>query len=564
MKKLAASILALMIALAALAGTGAAESGAAEHTITGSDFPLFQNTYDTELVIPLKFVDGATDLPYIEVNDLLNMLILFFEEDYTVRQEGSCVTFLRENLYPMTIDFEKKMIRFTDYDLFVRKKDAATLLDMVSVNTTDESGKPFFLQKQNAYSFDRYGDEVTLPLGDYGIELYAQDGLFLVPLQTINDFILAPQGKSVYFNGQCVLISKLVTPEDDFYYSAPVSMRSEALAKYGYGELCLMMDCMFGTKELHEIDSFDRLLRQTGLDRYLKSTDPVEADLAVWHMITDYLDDNHTAWHSFSYMAGRIDQSVPRGASDRRYIENDRLFGETRAAFYPDGVPGYEEVGNTAYITFDDFVLGSQDTAYYYSVEDPANFDDSDTVGLIIKAHSMITREGSPVENVVLDLSKNQGGASDAAIFVMAWFLGEASVSVKNTFTGATSTSVYRADVNRDRIFDERDTLADRNLFCLISPVSFSCGNLVPCVFKESAKVTLLGRTSGGGSCGVMNVSTAWGTSFQISGKNRLSFLKNGSVYDIDRGADPDFVLLNPSQYYDRQSLTTYINSLVW
>ena len=176
----------------------------------------------------------------------------------------------------------------------------------------------------------------------------------------------------------------------------------------------------------------------------------------------------------------------------------------------------------------------------------------------------MITREGSPVENVVIDLSKNEGGVADAAVFVLAWFLGDASISIKNTFTGAMSTSVYRVDVNRDRVFDERDTVADRNLFCLISPVSFSCGNLVPCVFKESAKVTLLGRTSGGGSCSVMNVSTAWGTSFQISGKNRLSFLKNGSFYDIDRGADPDFVLLKPSQYYDRKSLTEYINSLIW
>lgn len=26
-----------------------------------------------------------------------------------------------------------------------------------------------------------------------------------------------------------------------------------------------------------------------------------------------------------------------------------------RAKFYPDGVPGYEEIGDTAYITFDSF-----------------------------------------------------------------------------------------------------------------------------------------------------------------------------------------------------------------
>ena len=82
----------------------------------------------------------------------------------------------------------------------------------------------------------------------------------------------------------------------------------------------------------------------------------------------------------------------------------------------------------------------------------------------------------------------------DAAVFVLGWFLGDAPFSVKNMTTGAMSTSVYRADVNLDREFDEKDTVADKNLFCLISPVSFSCGNLVPAALKSSQKVTLVGQ----------------------------------------------------------------------
>ncbi len=121
-----------------------------------------------------------------------------------------------------------------------------------------------------------------------------------------------------------------------------------------------------------------------------------------------------------------------------------------------------------------------------------------DTLGLIIQAHEQITRENSPIENVVLDLSNNTGGDVDAAVFVLGWLLGEAPFSVKDMSTGAMSTSVYRADVNLDRTFDEKDTVLDKNLYCLISPVSFSCGNLVPAALKSSQKVTLLGRTSGG------------------------------------------------------------------
>ncbi|WP_029318974.1 hypothetical protein [Butyrivibrio sp. AE3004] len=60
----------------------------------------------------------------------------------------------------------------------------------------------------------------------------------------------------------------------------------------------------------------------------------------------------------------------------------------------------------------------------------------------------------------------------------------------------------------------------------------------------------------------VQNVSTAWGSSMQISGTRRLSFLKNGSFYNIDRGVDPDYIISSPEKIYDREALTEYINSL--
>ena len=163
---------------------------------------------------------------------------------------------------------------------------------------------------------------------------------------------------------------------------------------------------------------------------------------------------------------------------------------------------------------------------------------------------------------MVLDLSCNTGGTVDAAVFVLCWFLGDAQISVKDMASGALSTAVYRADINMDGVFDEEDCIADRNLCCLISPVSFSCGNLVPAALKSSQNVTLLGRTSGGGSCAVQPLSTAYGTLFQISGRLRLSFLKNGSFYDIDQGVDPDYYIDDISHYYDRAALTDFINGL--
>ena len=132
-----------------------------------------------------------------------------------------------------------------------------------------------------------------------------------------------------------------------------------------------------------------------------------------------------------------------------------------------------------------------------------------------------------------------------------------------NTLSGALASGVYEIDLNLDGKFDDKDKgLTGKKLFCLTSSLSFSCGNLVPCVFKNSNDVTLIGRTSAGGSCVVLPLSTAYGSFFQISGPHRLAFSKNGSFYDIDQGAQPDIPLMFPESHYDRKALTETINGI--
>ena len=141
-----------------------------------------------------------------------------------------------------------------------------------------------------------------------------------------------------------------------------------------------------------------------------------------------------------------------------------------------------------------------------------------DTVALIIYAYQQITRDNSPIENVVVDLSNNGGGDADAAAYLIGAFLGDGSISMNNPTSGALVTENFKVDLNLDRKFDEMDSLSNYNLFCIESPVSFSCGNLVPCVFKNSNRVTLLGQQSAGGACVIHRLTTADGILFQISG----------------------------------------------
>ena len=185
-------------------------------------------------------------------------------------------------------------------------------------------------------------------------------------------------------------------------------------------------------------------------------------------------------------------------------------------------------------------------------------------MGIIIYSVSQILRENSPVKRVVLDLSRNTGGDSNSAAYTIAAFLGDAEISIENTTTGARVTNVYRSDTNLDNEFDENDTLDGKGLqlYCLTSPASFSCGNLVPCVFKSSGKVSIIGKQSGGGSCSIMGLTTAGGSIIRISSCYRISFMKNGAFYDTDQGAPVDFSIRDYDHYYDRKALNKYLDGL--
>ena len=577
-KTLFALLLACALLLSCAAPACAEAAGA--HKIVMQSYPTYigytvDDTLDQEF--PLYFIDGVDDLPFVDVYDWAEMLYFINTDlledpgyELSIEYQGNTVILERESGYTLVFDFENQKLIFDDYDAFLHNSNDTTLIDLVAESSTDEEGRSLLIWRNKADSFDRYGDVMTVDLGAYGIPMIAQDDGFYVPLQTLNDFTLLPSLKGFVFNGQALFLANDETFFDyregeytelaELYYDAPTGERSDALAEYSYNELCLALDTFYGLKDVHDIDSFSRLFWQIGYDEVLSGPDALDADNALKSVIDFYLDDLHSVFNEYSYLAGFNAIQRSTGMANRKLDSHIDGYGKAREAAYPDGWLQYEELGNTAYITFDSFDADYYAPDYYAARENGEALED--TIGQIIEAHARITRDNSPIENVVLDLSNNTGGMVDAAVVVLSWFLGDAPFSVKNMATGAMSTSVYRADINLDHEFDERDTVADKKLYCLVSPVSFSCGNLVPAALKSSQKVTLIGRTTGGGSCVVQPMTTAYGTVFQISAALRMSFLKNGSFYDIDQGVEPDYYINDIANYYDREALTDFINGL--
>ena len=633
MKKLIALLLCICLALGMVP---AVAEDAAKTEITSKTFPVYfkalENVWREDF--PVYFLNGVEDLPFINLDDWKEVLKYAYNEgDFTGEKKfdltlepsenGKAVTLTRENGYFMKVDYEAGTIVYPDFIMFVQPP----FLPYMEIGGSPETmnGEPFLLKYTQSRNL--YGDITVVNLKEYDIPMVAQDGKYLLPLQTLIAFSLGYLDMSLYYNGQALYLSDIqtmsdpkdalntnpaltafVTPdvmekfqaregawtekidylmelisenseagkqfaeeyyksvETSFYLqyaSAPDAPRSSELIRYGFNELALEMDCFYGLKEAHNIADFRTFFMQNELGAGLMDPDSAKADQAVADLTHYWFDDLHSAYKSSSYLSGS-GTDTNYGFSSAGSQTLAQKLTALRAQNPNAGLP-YYEVGDTAYVTFDQFIatVDGNNIADYYKLVKEGNLP-QDTIGIIHDAHEQITRENSPIKNVVLDLSCNGGGMAFTAFFTLGWFLGDGNFSYRNTFTGAQTTRYFRADVNLDHQFDENDTLAGRglNLYCLISPKSFSCGNLVPWVLKASNEVTLLGKTSGGGSCVVGFATTAWGTSYQYSSPKRISFVKNGAYYDVDQGVEPDHVIDNYANFYDRNALMVFIHGL--
>lgn len=489
--------------------------------------------------------------------------LLSTQASFSYEETETTLTIKRENGAYCVLDFVEDTLYFNNLDLFkARRSDSMS--DLLAHPYVDSEGNSIYFSKTD--SWDISGLSVYIDLASRNIPLDIYEGKKYIPLQTFNDVFLSSYGYNFVYNSKALFMATAGELDPSVlaeYYSIEPTDRSEALAEYTVNELCLLLDLFYGLQDEHGvIVGFDVFLEHAGILDDLRSTNPVESSTALASFMFGYLADRHSVLQLSSPYTGSasgVDTSKIKFAPS---FKNNLVYTEeitsARAQIMSEGVPGYQEIGNTAYVTFDEFTI-SPIRFEGYSEESKALVD---TMGLIIYAHSMITRENSPIENVVLDLSCNTGGAFDSAVYVVSWMLGYCDFNLTNPVTGSFSTSSYWVDVNLDGVFDAKDSISDKNLYCIVSPVSFSCGNLVPALLKESGKVTIIGDTSGGGTCVVQFSSAADGSIFTISGSKRFSVVANGAYYTVDRGVEPHVHLGKFESYFNREALTDFINNL--
>ena len=526
MKRIAALVLSFVLSMVFCSVSCAEEEGPAGRIIEKSSLPVYLEMSGTEPLaeaFPVYYADGVKDLPFVGIesavgmiNDMISVMDpekpkLIAESD---GENGTAVISLEGNDSFLWLDFNDQTATYTDFDTFVNPGGGILIDALDSTGFNPDSGEPELFWRDPDALMQRKGGPVTIRMEDYNIPMIHGDGQLLMPLHTVFVLLLDVPSRGVMVT--CVSPNGVFVGTDymfgdpkegklselgELYYAEAAGERSDALAGYGFGEFCMEMDCFYGLKEAHGISSFAQMIVNGGLLEEFTGRDPAAADIALAKVLNYYLDDGHSGFNYSSPWTGTAPENNPMDLQAGFFSDAERAAREALEAAreaHQDLVKPYLEIGNTAYICQDSFFMG-RGPAGYYNTEITEKDIAEDTAALIIYAHRQITRENSPIENVVIDLSCNRGGYVDAGVFMLCWFLGEAPLSVTSPVTGAQCTALYRADINLDHEFDEKDELTGKNLYCLTSPVSFSCANLVPCIFKASGRVTLLGDTTGGG-----------------------------------------------------------------
>ncbi len=236
-------------------------------------------------------------------------------------------------------------------------------------------------------------------------------------------------------------------------------------------------------------------------------------------------------------------------------------------------IPSFEVIDSnkTAIIRFDRFNVDSAGWSAYYNGSPSANPDPAtvtlpdDTIGIFYKAFYALENDENyknSVKNVVIDISCNGGGDSDALNFALACLLDPQSASMLeyDVISGGKKTYTAYCDLNLDGVIDSNDKKKDYNFAVYTSLLSFSCGNIMPCICSDKG-IKIIGQRSGGGSCLVRHGCTADGFPYQYSGTLRISHSDWSNVEDgaaISEGGE----IPADENMYDDDVLIAVMNNL--
>lgn len=337
--------------------------------------------------------------------------------------------------------------------------------------------------------------------------------------------------------------------------------RSQEVADYNYGLLCVTFDYFYGVKEAKGIQSFDTFFTQKNLKEGLKSKTIKTYSETLTKALQSELNDAHTAISSLSVYEEPASYLLNTYAEKYKAKRNDEIFLGTGALqgkrFDAQGADPLHIVGDTAFISFDKFTsfgLLSGMSSYTEEPSEYANGNAYNGLGIVCSALNTIANN-KDVKNVVLDITANTGGLLNTVPFIAGITTADPTMYLKDTVSGQVIEFHYTTLLNGD---PEPKTLADKyNFFVMTSKYSFSCATALPTMLKGS-NVKIIGQAGAGGTCPVFRCNDACGSTFVMSGIYNIVY-KNGNDFLDNENGIPVDIEIAEADFYDFEKVATLI-----
>ena len=540
----------------------------------------------------LRFYDDMPSVAYVNISRYHEMM--YPGTTVQVQQTGDGQYTLTSSCGTAEVDTRRELFMSNDYEAFTN------MMGMVQPGMPNTTYDALPIIRWKSLEAQPKQVDVTLDYGKYGIDIREDDGDVYFPFATISDLYVDGFMHLSDFNGLSVMVAPNGAYSLEYGYPEflikPLlkDTRTADMVDYNYKNLCFTLTNFFGYPGRTLLE---KSMKEKGLDQALQDygkAGEMTRELLQSQDMYDYFSGSATlscllfdGGHTYTDLTAinpidpksdfaqklkpiaktKMEEfegycpeylTIKQANADIRALRTQ--LKQLREAKIGKGVC-YTKVGNTAYCLFDSYMCDDSGWRKYYKGEGPKpTIKEYPNDWLVILVDAIERAQADPeVKNFILDTSTNGGGSSDIVVFLASMICDKPDIYYENTLTGQKMKTSYDVDRNLDGKFDEKDkdVKLNMNIGVMISPNSFSCGNLLPALLKDYG-ICLLGKQSGGGSCCVLFNPSPEGFGYRYS--THRARLNNTKGENIDVGVVPDYEL-EVDEFFDIEKIGKLIEN---
>ena len=496
------------------------------------------------------FMKEGVPVPYVDVVEYMNQ-VYDPANVFSLSSQGGGVYEISNAKGNMTVDTVKDTLHSDRMEQF--------LYNDQRLNPTDDT--QYVFEHIIATDYREDPSALDIDLSNYGIDLIEEDGRVYFPLTTAADLTGVSYLNSIFCDNRIYLAYGFDKPSVNWQANFNKEDRDAGEIAYTYGELCFLMDHIYGdaphcllAEPIREkgldatLESYSDETRQ--VKELLHSDKTVDLVFGIAILSSMLYDGGHTDF--FIDMATDLEGTAAFDEFNSiRKEEPDNIRTVLLKKWYGDSagkmeakrkIEEYDSEYDKYQAVFDE-QTEEGDRYRYFEYDDTGIFVytnySEDVVRNFKKALDLAREHG--MKNFIFDESYNGGGSTESCMYMLNAITKEKrdEFYYEGTMTGNKTYEKLDYDMDQDGKFegDAEDFDYDFNYAVMCSQDSFSSGNLFPCLCQE-AGIPIIGETSAGGTCNLVLFKMDLGNQYSASAFRTFTYQKGGNV---EAGATPDY-----------------------